>query len=260
MSKPTSNVPPTQLVVDLEAYDGPLEVLLELAKTQKVDLAAISILELVNQYLAFVLEVKKQNLELAADYLVMAAVLAYLKSKLLLPPVEVTSEEQDPAAIAAALAIRLKRLDAMKNAGEALLAMPTLGQNRFATARQPEASVTTNVRYSASIYDLLQAYSNFHKRREAASLTVVRPKLYKFEQALERLSNLLQVKTPTWKSLQDFLPESKGEEASQLRRSALASTLLAGLELSRQGKLELKQDEAFGPLMLRPLDQVPVTG
>ena len=243
------------LILNLDSYEGPLEVLLELAKTQKVDLSEISILALVDQYLAFVKEVKKRDLDLAADYLVMAAVLAYLKSRLLLPPPEEVVDEIDPAGAAALLAARLKRLQAMKDAGEKILLLPRLGQDRFATDRKPIASLTTKVRHTATLYDFLSAYAAFKKRKETSVLKVQKPRVFKFEQALERVQRLLNFKVPTWTSLQDFLPRASdvGGENREMRRSALASTLLASLELTKQGKLELKQDQAFGPLYLRPL-------
>lgn len=249
MTEVVSSVPQA-LVLELPAYEGPLDVLLELAKTQKVDLAQISILALVDQYLAFVKLAKRQNLDLAADYLVMAAVLAYLKSRLLLPPPEAVEEEMDPAQAAALLALRLKRLNAMKEAGERLWNQPQLGQHRFATARKPVASITTKIRYTASLFDVLSAYAAFHTRKEETVLRVKKPKVFKFEQALERVQKLLNFEVPRWTSLQEFLP---AEETPAMRRSALASTLLAGLELTKQGRLELRQDQAFGPLFLRPL-------
>lgn len=244
---------PQALTLNLSAYEGPLEVLLDLAKTQKVDLAEISILALVDQYLAFVRTAKRQNLELAADYLVMAAVLAYLKSQLLLPPPEVAEVDMDPAEVAAALARRLKRLQAMKDAGLKLMDLPKLGQDRFATDRRPIASITTRVRYTASLYDLLSAYAGFTRKQEESTLRVERPKVFKFEQALSRLQDLLKIPTPHWQTLQDFLPQdlAAGGAGQQMRRSVLASTLLAGLELTKQGQVELRQDQAFGPLMLR---------
>ncbi len=243
-----------KLIVDLDSYEGPLEALLELAKTQKVDLSAISILTLVEQYLAFVQAVKEQNLEVATEYLVMAAVLAYLKSRLLLPVPALEVEEQDSLALAAALAQRLKRLKAMKDAGDALMALPMLGQDRFATGRLPEVRGKTRLRYIAGLYDLLSAYAGVQRRRAASSLTVRAPQAYKFEDALARLSSLLQIKTPTWTRLQDVLPNALSTAAPPLRRSVVAATFLAGLELTRQRKLELRQDRAFGPVLMRALD------
>ena len=243
------------LHIDLPNYEGPLEALLELAKTQKVDLAEISILALVDQYLAFVQGVKAQNLELAADYLVMAAALAYLKSRLLLPPREVIEDEVDPVRAAEALAWRLKRLDAMKTAGQALQDCAKLGQRRFVSALAPVGGVTTRVRHTASLYDFLSAYAGFKQRSEQSVLRVKKPKVFKFEEALERVQKLLSFQVPRWESLQSFLPDidamGAGQSARAMRRSALASTLLVGLELTKQGKLELRQDSAFAPLYLR---------
>ena len=238
------------LYIDLPAYEGPLEVLLELAKTQKVDLAEISILALVEQYLVFVQQAKRQNLDLAADYLVMAAALAYLKSRLLLPLPEISEDELDPVQAAEALAWRLKRLDAMKIAGQDLMDLPKLGLDRFMSALQPMISVPTKVRHTASLYDVLMAYAGFKKRSERSVLKLEKPKTFKFEEALERMQHLLNFTIPQWESLQSFLPD-EAEGGQVMRCSALAATLLAGLELTKQGKLELRQETAFAPLYLR---------
>ncbi len=245
--------PTGSLIINLEAYEGPLEVLLELAKTQKVDLNQISILDLVEQYLEFVREAKRHDLDLAADYLVMASVLTYLKSRLLLPPPEVETVDLDPAVVAQALADRLRKLQAMKEAGEALMNLPTLGQLRFPSQQQPIASLSVRIAYTATLYDLLSAYAGFKQRSEASTLRVQSPKVMRFEDALQRLQKLLNVEMPTWTTLSAFLPDQgAGEEASPaMRRSTLASTLLASLELTRQGKIDLRQDSAFGPLYLR---------
>ena len=246
---------PEALIINLDAFDGPLDVLLELAKAQKVDLAQISILDLVDQYLDFVRTAKHNNLELAADYLVMAAVLAYLKSKQLLPPPDVQDGEIDPADLAEALALRLRRLQAMKDAGSHLFSLARLGRERFAPAGKSVINLTTRVSYTATLYDLLSAYAGFKHRAESATLTIKQAPVFKFEQALRRLKDLLPYPMPHWKNLQDFLPLDAyhGPKARHLYRSAMASTLLAGLELTRQGYIELRQDRAFGPLLLRSL-------
>ena len=241
------------LHIDLPAYEGPLEILLELAKTQKVDLAEISILALVEQYLAFVQQAKRQNLDLAADYLVMAAALAYLKSRLLLPMPEISEDELDPVQAAEALAWRLKRLDAMKTAGQYLMDLPRLGLDRFASAMQPITSVTIRVRYTASLYEVLMAYVGFKKRSEQSVLKLKKAKIFKFEEALERAQRLLSFAIPQWESLHAFLPDIV-EGGKTMRRSAIATTLLAGLELTKQGKLELRQETAFAPLYLRAVN------
>lgn len=241
---------PEGLILNLPGYEGPLEVLLELAKAQKVDLAEISILSLVDQYLAFIATAKRSNLELAAAYLVMAAALAYLKSCLLLPPSQGDEDIQNPEAVAAALARRLKRLQAMKDAGMQLLALPHLGRERFATTRQAEGGVIYRIQYRARLYDFFRAYAGVKRRREASILTVKKLHVFKLEDALSRVQRLLNFKIPRWTRLQDFLPKDQDLE---MTRSALASTLLAGLELSKQGKLELRQNQAFGPLYLRAI-------
>ena len=249
-----SDCPSGPLIVNLEAYEGPLEVLLELAKTQKVNLAQISILDLVDQYMEFVREVKRRNLDLTADYLVMASVLTYLKSRLLLPPPKVEAVEIDPAALAQALAERLRKLQAMKAAGEALMDLPILGRMRFASQQQPVASVSVRLQYAATLYDLLSAYAGLQQRSTAPILRVQNPKVMRFEDALLRLQRLLNFDEPTWTNLSAFLlNDAEGENAPvpAMPRSALASTLLASLELVRQGKVELRQDRAFGPLYLR---------
>lgn len=243
--------PTGSLIINLEAYERPLEVLLELAKTQKVDLAQISILDLVDQYLEFVREAKRRDLDLAADYLVMASVLTYLKSRLLLPPPEVETVEMDPAAVAAALAERLRKLQAMKDAGEALMDLPTLGQMRFASQQKPIASLSVRIAYTASLFDLLSAYAGFKQRSEASVLRVESPKVMRFEDALVRLQRLLNVEMPTWTTLSTFLLDAGEDVSPAMQRSTLASTLLASLELTRQGKIDLRQDSAFGPLYLR---------
>ena len=140
----------------------------------------------------------------------------------------------------------------MKTAAQSLLNGPQLGSDRFASALNPVASVTTTVRYSASFYDFLTAYAGFKRREEQAVLRVTKPRIFNFEEALERVQKLLNITVPRWESLQAFLPETgQGAGAQHMRRSALASTLLAGLELTKQGKLELRQESAFAPLYLR---------
>ncbi len=242
-----SRKPDAAFVVDLDGFEGPIDVLLTLARDQKVDLKQISILELADQYLAFVARARDLNLELAADYLVMAAWLAYLKSRLLLPdlgrPDEPTGEE-----MAAALAFQLRRLEAMQDAGTRLLARPRLGQDFFARGA-PEARREDVVTvFEVTLYDLLKAYAR-HKRRDADStLHIEAWELYSVEDALTRLRNFVG-RTPEWESLARFLPP--GLKGALLRRSAVASTFAASLELVREGRLRLRQMQAFGPIYVR---------
>lgn len=242
-----------ELVVDLEGYEGPIDVLLTLAREQKVDVTKISILRLADQYLAFISAARQLRLELAADYLVMAAWLAYLKSRLLLPqapgPDEPTGEE-----LAAALTHQLQRLEAMQQAGARLLARPQLGRDVFARGA-PEGLPRVLVPvYDLALYELLKAYGDGRQRKEGAVLHVAPPELYSMDDALERLSRLLG-RVPEWRTLASFLPSTLGGEL--VWRSAVASTFAASLELVRAGKLELRQDAHFGPIFLRSLPERP---
>jgi len=237
-----------KLILDLDGYQGPLDVLLELARHQKVDLAKISILQLADQYLLFVERAKEERLELAADYLVMAAWLAYLKSRLLLPK---TDEEDEPsgAEMSAALAFRLKRLQAMREAGLSLMARPQLGA-AFHKRGMPEKTRTVaTVTYAVSLYDVLKAYGEF-KRREQTSVLQIRAssELYSVEAARNRLAALIG-HVPEWRTLVAFLPENLREGLN--RRSAIASTFAASLELAKAGEIQLRQDGQFGPIYVR---------
>ena len=241
--------PPIQLVLDLDGFEGPLDLLLTLARDQKVDLARISILQLADQYLEFVARMRREDLELAADYLVMAAWLAYLKSRLLLPepPAE---DELDGEQMAAMLTLQLRRLEAMREAGEALKALPRLGRDVFARG-MPEVIVgPTRVTWEAGLYDLLRAYGEHHKRRarQGTTMLIEASDLYSVSDAVQRLERLFG-RLPRWTSLVDLLPPGlKG----LVRRSAIASHFVAVLELTRQGRLELRQEGGtFGPLWLR---------
>ncbi len=236
--------------VDVEGYEGPIDVLLTLARDQKVDLTQISILELANQYLAFVTEARRTNLELAADYLVMAAWLAYLKSRLLIPDLggedEPTGEE-----MAAALAFHLRRLESMQTAGARLLARPRLGRDFLARGSpEPMVGVIKTV-LDASLYDLLKGYGEMTRRAAGDTLRIEAWSLYSVDDALARLRRLLGA-APDWQSLWRFLPEGLGEGLET--RSALASTFAACLEMAREGRLRIRQSGAFGPIYLRASD------
>ena len=238
----------TRFVVDVEGFEGPLDVLLALARDQKVDLARISILALADQYLAFVAHVSRQNLELAADYLVMAAWLAYLKSRLLLPSLE---KEGEPTGeqMAAALAFQLRRLEAMREAGARLMARPRLGREIFARgAPEAFAAIATTV-FQVSLYDLLKAYGDQRRRTRSRTYRVAPAQVHSVEDALKRFQRLLGAGIADWESLWRFLPENMGE--GLVARSALASTFAASLELARQGRLRLRQSGTFGPIYLK---------
>ena len=236
-----------RFVLDLEGYEGPLDALLGLAREQKVDLAQISILQLADQFLEFISRARALRLEVAADYLVMAAWLAYLKSRLLLPQAE-DGEEPGGAEMAAALAFQLRRLEAMREAGITLFARPRLGREVFARGA-PEATdlVRRNV-YEVTLYDILKTYGELRRRPKSGPLTIEALDLYSVDEALRRLAKLLG-EMPDWQALASFLPEELRSDIG--RRSAVAATLAASLELVREGKATLRQDKVFGPIYLR---------
>lgn len=237
------------LVVELDSFEGPLDLLLQLARDQKVDLTKISILALAEQYLDYVRTAQRLRLELAADYLVMAAWLAFLKSKLLLPEPQDEEEELSGAEMAAVLRFHLQRLQAMQDKGAELLRRPQLDSERFARGRPEELPELAQVRYEAGLYDLLAAYGRVMSRQQARpSLRILRWNLHSVEEAVQRLTRLLH-KRSGWQDLSSFLPADAGEGLE--RRSAVASTLVAGLELCRDGRAEIAQDRSFGPVRLR---------
>ncbi len=241
------------LIVDVGGFEGPLDLLLSMAREQKVDLAKISVLELVDQYLAFINEARRLSLEIAADYLVMAAWLAYLKSRLLLPEPE-DDDEPTGEELAQQLAFRLKRLEAMREAGQKILQMPQLGSETFARG-MPEGirSVTTPV-YQDTLYDLLGAYARERTRTSITELKIARRAVMTIADARERLVQFIGG-LAAWAPIDQFLLDYvvRPEE----RRSALASGFSAGLELVREGTLEMKQDGAFQPLMVRSREAAP---
>ncbi len=245
-----------QLVLDLDGYEGPIDVLLSLAREQKVDLAKISILALADQFLAFIDRQRQAHLEIAADYLVMAAWLAYLKSRLLLPQ-PADDDEPDMAEFAAALGHRLKLLEAMQTAGRRLMARPRLGVDVFFRG-DPEGLATVAVPvWRLGFYELLRAYGEVRRRSTAAVFTIEPSVFHSMDDALQRLSRFLG-RVPQWRELSRFLPQQPG--GKQIRRSALAATFAAVLELARDGRIELRQDRAFGPIWLRSAGIAAVLG
>jgi segregation and condensation protein A len=236
-----------RLVVDLDGFEGPLDVLLALARTQKVDLARISILQLADQYLSFIERARDLRLEIAADYLVMAAWLAYLKSRLLLPepPAE---DEPTGEEIASALALQLRRLEAMRAAGAKLMGRPLLGRDVFARGAPEGVRMIAHPVYELSFYDLLRAYADHRRRMSPGRLTVEPSKLHSMDQALRRLTRLLGG-ARGWQTLASFLPP--GVAHALIMRSALAATFAASLELARQGRVRLRQSGEFAPIYLR---------
>lgn len=235
------------LFVNLDGFEGPIDLLLSLAREQKVDLASISILPLAEQYLGYIQSAKRINLEVAADYLVMAAWLAYLKSRLLLPEPE--PEQQDEIIdMTDALRLQLLRLEAMQTAAKRLISLPQLGQQRFGRAESLVIEKTDQFEWQASLYDLLSAYGDIRSAEEASTLTIAVTRLFSVQDASERLHRLIG-KVPDWTVLQEFLP---GNLKTPLdRRSAMASHFVASLELAKQGILSLKQANAYAPVYLK---------
>ena len=236
-----------ELIVHLDGFEGPIDLLLNLARDQKVDLAKISILGLAEQYLSFIEKARSLRLEIAADYLVMAAWLAYLKSRLLLPSTE-DDDEPSGAELAAALSYQLQRLESMRTAAENLFARPLLGRDVFARGAPEGIRVTTRSVYDATLFELLQAYGSTQRRQKPAPLRIEQMDLFSMDDALGRLTSLLG-KVPNWSALLSFLPD--GLEDDLIRRSAVAATFAASLELVRSGQAEIRQDQLFGPIFLR---------
>jgi segregation and condensation protein A len=237
-----------QLVVDVEGFEGPLDLLLALARTQKVDLAKISVLALAQQYLDFISEARRLRLEIAADYLVMAAWLAFLKSKLLLPAEP--SEEGEPtgAELAALLAFRLKRLHAMREASSQLMTRKRLGRDVFARGLPEPLRITKTSVYDANVYDLLKAYSQQRQRTAVVSLRMKPRTVWSLKDARGELERLLGMNVD-WAPLDRLLAEFLVEP--ELRKTALASSFTATLEMTREGRLEIRQAKSFAPLLIR---------
>lgn len=236
-------------LLDLEGYEGPIDALLQLARDQKVDLTKISILALADQYLEFVSQARKLRLELAADYLVMAAWLAYLKSRLLLPEPRQDGDEPSGAEMAAALKFQLQRLQAMQDAGVKLMALPQLGRDTFKRGEPAPLRVVSNVTYEATLYDLLKAYGRSRQGAAAVANLVLDPgDLYSVDDAMQRLGKMLGA-LPAWRTLTSFLP---AELRGGLRfRSGVAATFAATLEMCRAGKVMIRQDGHFQPIYVR---------
>jgi len=238
------------LVVSLDGFEGPIDLLLNLAREQKVDLSKIAILPLAEQYLEFIATARKLRLEVAADFLVMAAWLAFLKSRLLLPePVE-NLGEPDPAAMAEALKFQLLRLEAMQQAAKQVQALPQLGCDVFLRGQPEDMEVEEKPIYFLPIQDLLSALAAPMRRKKPASYNIQQTRLYSMEESVDRLRDLLGM-MPSWTVLQNFLPADLSHEQILQVRSAVASTFAAPLELVKNGELDLRQDGTFAPIYLR---------
>jgi segregation and condensation protein A len=239
---------------DAAGFEGPLDLLLSLARSQKVDLRRISILRLAEQYLGFVEAAKRLRIELAADYLVMAAWLAYLKSRLLVPP-EPGDAGPSGEDLAADLAFRLARLEAMRDAGARLMGRDRLGRDVFARGEAVGPRDERRVVHDAGLVDLLQAYARIRTREEFRPLHFARAPVLTMEHALERMRGLIGTALD-WTALAAWLPEDWTAEPKR-RRSAMAASFAAALELARSGRVELRQEATFAPLYLRAREDAP---
>lgn len=241
------------LLLDIDGYEGPLHLLLELARKQKVDLAKVSILELAEQYLNFIKTAQDLRIELAADYLVMAAWLAFLKSKLILPSDKSEMETPEAQEMAAILAFRLERLDAMRRAMSGLMRLPKAGTEVLTRGAPEGLRSRTTPLFEAELFDLLKAYGTSRSRSEFRHHTLPKPKVLSMEDARHRLQRAMSssgVDLTEWTAM-DSLIDRSDLEADVPNSSVKASSLLAGLELAKEGDIELRQMVAFDPIYLR---------
>ena len=236
------------LVVDLAGFEGPLDLLLHLARTQKVDLTRISVLALAEQYLQFIDSARRIRIELAADYLVMAAWLAYLKSRLLIPK---QAKDDGPSGeeMAASLAFRLKRLEAMRDAATRLVNRNRLGRDVFVRGMPEHIPTERRSAFEASLYDLVSAYAALRQRQAVTQVTIEKRTVWSLSDAREILAQLIGGGFDDWTALDRFLLRYLADPAE--RTTAIASAFAATLELVREGRLELRQDGAFQPIYLR---------
>jgi segregation and condensation protein A len=239
------------LIVDVDGFEGPLDLLLTLSRTQKVDLRKISVLKLAEQYLGFVEQARTLRIELAADYLVMAAWLAFLKSRLLLPP-EPGDEGPSAEDLAAHLAFQLERLQAMRDAAARLMGRDQLGRDFFARGAPEDLTHHRKVSYTATLLDLMRAYAQIRTKDEFRPFVLDREHVYTMEQALDRMRGLIGY-VGDWATLVSFLPDG-WDGTPMARRSSLAAHFAAVLEMAKRGQVVLRQGETFAPIELRRKD------
>lgn len=235
------------LYVDVDGYEGPLDLLLDLARRQKVDLGSISVLALAEQYLAFIETVREKRIEVAADYLVMAAWLAYLKSRLMVPQAA-SDDEPSGEMLAAMLQFRLKRLEAMRKAANQLMRRPRLGHQIFARGMPEPIEVNRNSLWEASLYDLLKAYAAQRERGISADYSPVRRTVWSLQEARDILQRLIG-DSFEWVAMDNYLADYLASPSE--RATVRASSFASSLELVRLGQIDLRQTETFGPLLMR---------
>ena len=248
---PADRLAAEALIVDVDGVEGPLDLLLTLSRTQKVDLRRISVLQLAEQYLGFVEQARSLRIELAADYLVMAAWLAFLKSRLLLPP-EPGDDGPSAEDLAAHLAFQLERLQAMRDAAAQLMARDQLGRDFFARGLPEDLTHHRKVTFTATLLDLMRAYAMIRTKDEFRPFVLDREHVYTMEQALDRMRGLIGY-VGDWATLTSFLPEG-WDVTPMARRSATAAHFAAVLEMAKRGQLTLRQGETFAPIELRRRD------
>jgi len=236
------------LIVDVDGYEGPLDLLLTMARTQKVDLRKVSVLGLAEQYLAFVEKARHLRIELAADYLVMAAWLAFLKSRLLLPP---DPAEEGPSGedLAAHLAFQLERLQAMRDVAARLMARDQLGRDFFVRGIPEDVTRTRRITYTATLMDLMQAYARIRTKDEFRPFVFDREAVMTLEDALDRMRGLIGY-AGEWTDLMSYIPEGWEMDPAR-RRSATAANFAASLQLAKEGHVEIRQGEVFAPIQIR---------
>lgn len=245
---PADRLAAEALIVDVDGFEGPLDLLLTLSRTQKVDLRRVSVLQLAEQYLAFINRATSLRIELAADYLVMAAWLAFLKSRLLLPP---EPGEEGPSAedLAAHLAFQLERLQAMREAAARLMARDQLGRDFFARGLPEGISLHRRITYDATLLDLMRAYARIRTKDEFRPFVMDREHVFTMEQALERMRGMIGY-AGEWSDLTSFLPEG-WDVTPMARRSVTAAHFAAVLEMAKRGQLAIRQGETFAPIQIR---------
>lgn len=239
------------LIVALDVFEGPLHLLLDLARAKKLDISRVSVGEIADQYLAFIDEARAANMEIVGDYLVMAAWLALLKSRLLIPKPQIEPDEPDPQQLATALRLKLMRLEIARAAAKRLDAMPQLGREVFLNGQPQPTVLTRTLSWRADLYELLSAYCAERTKavRKRAYKTTVR-RAYPLETARKKLEQAL-ARLEEWRTISTLAPTGETGPEAPPPESYLASTFGAALELTREGKAELRQAEAFAPLFVR---------
>lgn len=237
------------LVIDVEGFEGPLDLLLALARTQKVDLSKISVLSLAEQYLDFIAEARRLRLELAGDYLVMAAWLAYLKSRLLLPREELKEDQASAEELAQRLAFRLARLEAMRTVAAQLMTRPRLGRDVFARGTPAKIKTVRETVWTANLYDLLKAYATQRQRTMKVVHRVAARKVWSIKDARRRLEQLVGSSSGGWVQLDMFIAQYLPDDEEE--KTVRASSFGASLEMAREGLIELRQEEPFAPIYMR---------